>query len=72
MTYAKLRVVFSKEESSDFFINQISCGWDKWAARYWVKSYSGTYYFDVKTRKVTLDDGVRVIEKEGVTFTVLN
>lgn len=60
MTYQKLRVKWSGMESAIYYVNQVSAGFIKNPARYWLQSFSGTYTFDCKTRNVTLDDGVVV------------
>ena len=39
---------------------------------YWVKSFSGTYYFDYRTKEVTLDTGVEIKKIDGITFEVIN
>jgi len=71
MSYEKLHVQFSEHESTDYYINQVSCGFEKRNLRYWVKSFSGTYYFDVRTKEVTLDTGVEIKKRNDITFKVL-
>jgi len=72
MTHPKLHVQFSEHESVDYIINNISCGFDKRILLYWVKSFSGTYYFDYRTKEVTLDTGVEIKKMDGITFEVIN
>lgn len=72
MSYDKLRVIWSKTESADYFLNQITAGWDKQKGKYWLRSISGLYEFDCAMKEVTLDTGVGTISKPDVKWEIVS
>jgi hypothetical protein len=59
--YQTLKVEWNEHESSGYYLNQVSCGWNKQKQVYWIKSINGTYTLNPKTKEIKLFDGV--IEK---------
>lgn len=62
MECAKLNVKWSETESVSYYLDHVSCGWNKFTQNYWLKTTSGKYLFNSKTKKVTLNDGVKTKE----------
>lgn len=72
MTYPKLFVKWNERESASYYINQITAGWNKSKLEYWLKSFSGIYTFNTKTRAVTLDTGTEIRNIEVMEWSIEN